>query len=245
MLSKLIQYIILLVVLFSATQASAERWVVATLDWPPYICSTCPKNGAAADAIRRVLEKKGITIEFIFYPWVQAQKNGGKPSFVGYFPAWKEEVLPEFFSSEPLFSSPVIFVQRKRKPLKWKNLKDLKGKTFAVTQGYGNTEEFNRLVKSKMFKVVTVLAEAATLTRLVEGSVDGVLMDYRVAQSYLKNNSSKYADVLEINPKIIEVKSLYFAFNSFNKEKRSILNKAAEKFNFSKAVDEHLLRYND
>lgn len=231
--------------MFSAIQASAERWVVATLDWPPYICSTCPKNGAAAEAIRKTLEKKGITIEFIFYPWVQAQKNGGKPSFVGYFPAWKEEVLPEFFSSASLFSSPVVFVQRKNKPLKWKSLRDLKGKTFAVTQGYGNTEEFNQLVKSKTFKVVTVLGESATLTRLGRGSVDGVLMDYRVAQYYLKNDSSKYADVLEINPKIVEVKDLYFAFNSFNRDKRSILNEAAEEFNFSKAVDEHLLRYNN
>ncbi|MEK2645883.1 substrate-binding periplasmic protein [Bdellovibrio sp. BCCA] len=242
MFRKPFSFLISLVISFTGGTALAETWVVATLDWPPYICSSCPQNGAAADAIRKVLSKKGITIEFVFSPWVQAQKNGGKPSYVGYYPAWKEEVLPGFYSSEALFTSPVVFLQRKDKPLKWKELKDLKGKTFAVTQGYGNTEEFNHLVQKKMIKVMPLLSETATIEKLVEGLVDGVLIDYRVAQYYLKNNSTKYAGVLEINPKIIETKSLFFSFNEHNKEKIRILNDAAEKINFSKIVDEYVIR---
>ncbi|KHD88168.1 MAG: hypothetical protein OM95_10385 [Bdellovibrio sp. ArHS] len=206
--------------LISTSAWARETWLVATLDWPPYTCSKCHRNGIAAEALRSALAKEGIVVEFIFYPWVQAQKNGSKQKFVGYFPAWKEEVLPGFTASEILFSSPVIFVQRKDRPLVWNQLKDLKGKTFAITRGYGNTEEFNALVKKGDFKTLTVLSEESTLTKLVEGAVDGVLMDLRVAEYYLQNQFAPYTDKIAINPKVIEYKNLYFAFNQFNKEKK-------------------------
>ncbi|KYG60902.1 hypothetical protein AZI85_10605 [Bdellovibrio bacteriovorus] len=201
-----------------------ETWLVATLDWPPYTCSKCHRNGTAADALRKALAAQGIIIEFVFYPWVQAQKNGGKKNFVGYFPSWEDEVLPGFTASKSLFSSPVIFVERKDKPLVWKDLKDLKGKTFAVTRGYGNTAEFNALIKNGDLKTITVLSEDSTLRRLVQGSVDGVLMDLRVAEYYLKNDFAKYADKIAINPKVVENKSLHMAFNQYHKAKKQKLD---------------------
>ena len=216
--------------------------MIATLEWPPYICSACPKNGAAADALRTLLKDEGITVEFVFFPWVQAQKNGAKPRYVGYYPAWKEEVLPAFKSSKALFSSPVVFLQRKGHPLKWNDLKDLAGKTFAVTQGYGNTEEFNRHVKEGTFKIVSVLSDDITLKRLKDGSVDGVLMDYKVAQHYLKVLPQAYAKTIEINPKIVEIKELYFAFNKTSGAQLKKLNSVIESANFSKSVDTFLLQ---
>ncbi|NUN05248.1 MAG: transporter substrate-binding domain-containing protein [Bdellovibrio sp.] len=216
--------------------------MIATLEWPPYICSACAKNGAAADALRSLLKDQGITVEFVFFPWVQAQKNGAKPKYVGYFPAWREEVLPEFNSSKALFSSPVVFLQRKEAPLKWQNLHDLRGKTFAVTQGYGNTQEFNRHVKDGTFKILTVLSDEITLKRLAEGTVDGVLMDYKVAQHYLKALPQTLTKSIEINPKIVEIKELYFAFNKYSPGQLKILNALIESANFSKSVDTFLLQ---
>lgn len=210
--------------LVSTTAWAQETWLVATLDWPPYTCSKCHRNGTAADALRRTLAAQGIIIEFVFYPWVQAQKNGGKKNFVGYFPSWKDEVLPGFTASQSLFYSPVIFLERKDKPLVWKELKDLKGKTFAVTRGYGNTAEFNALVKNGDLKTITVLSEDSTLRKLVQGSVDGVLMDLKVAEHYLKNDFAGYADKIAINPKIVENKSLHLAFNQYNKDKKQKLD---------------------
>lgn len=216
--------------------------MIATLEWPPYICSSCPKNGAAAEALRSLLKAEGVTVEFVFFPWVQAQKNGAKPKYVGYYPAWREEVLPAFKSSKALFSSPVVFLQRKGHPLKWQNLRDLQGKTFAVTQGYGNTEEFNRHVKDGTFKIMTVLSDDITIKRLAEGSVDGVLMDYKVAQHYLKVLPEALTKTIEINPKIIEIKELYFAFNKYSPGQLNKLNTLIESANFSKSVDTFLLQ---
>lgn len=228
--------------LLFAQTGRAERWVIATLDWPPYICSSCPQNGAAAQALRGLLSPKGITVEFVFFPWIQAQKNGGKPHYVGYYPAWKEEVLPEFQSSKELFSSPVVFLQRKNNPLKWRELKDLKGKTFVVTQGYGNTEEFNRGVKEGLFKVVPVLSDELLVKKLSEGVADGALMDYKVAQYYLRKMPSEYVSDLEINPKIIEIKKLYLVFNKYSLKKKNQLDELLDATNFSKTVDQLLIK---
>lgn len=220
--------------------AAAERWVVATVEWPPYTCSKCYRNGAAAEALRQVLEKKGISVEFVFYPWIQTQKNGGKRSFVGYFPAWRDEILPGFSGAGPLFSSPLVFMEKKSKPLVWKTLDDLNGKTFVVTEGYGSTEEIAQKIRRGEFKTVSVLNEESTLVKLAESNVDGVLMDLNVGRYYLKNIFPNYQGKISINPKIIANKELFFAFNKYSKNKEMQLNEALKAMNFERIVDNYL-----
>lgn len=226
-----------LVLLFSIS-AKAESWKVATLEWPPYMCSKCYKNGAAAEALRQTLRKRGITVEFVFYPWVQAQKNGAKRSFVGYFPAY--EVLPGFKASAPLFSSPVAFMERKDNPLKWDKLTDLKGKTFGVTEGYNNPKEFKQLLNDGSFKAVTVLNEESIIRKLIAGAVDAVPIDIFVGNYYLNNFFNLEKDKVSISSKILEVKELHFAFNEGSLQKAEVLNTAAQKVNFQQVVLKYL-----
>lgn len=231
--------VFLLMIVFSFA-AKAESWKIATLEWPPYVCSKCYKNGAAAEALRQTLKKRGITVEFVFYPWVQAQKNGSKRSFVGYFPAWKEEILPGFKASSAMFASPVVFMERKEGPLRWDELKDLKGKTFGVTEGYGNTSEFNNLVKDGSFKTVTVLNEESTIRKLISGSVDAVLIDMFVGNYYLNKVFSSYKEKVTLNNKVVETKDLYFAFNEGSLQKAEVLNTALQSADFQKSVEKYV-----
>lgn len=234
------QLIALVSILMFSLSAAAERWIVATVEWPPYTCSKCYRNGAAAEALRQVLEKKGISIEFVFYPWIQTQKNGGKRSFVGYFPAWKDEILPGFSGAGPLFSSPLVFLEKRDKPLVWQTLDDLNGKIFATTEGYGSTEEIARKVRKGDFKTLSVLSEESTLVKLAEGKVDGVLMDLYVGRYYLKNIFPQYQKKIAINPKIIVQKDLFFAFNKHSKNKEEQFNEALKATNFEIIVDKYL-----
>ncbi|KYG63131.1 hypothetical protein AZI86_15570 [Bdellovibrio bacteriovorus] len=232
--------LVLFFILVFSLSSQAESWKIATLEWPPYVCSKCYKNGAAADALREALQKKGITVEFVFYPWVQTRKMAARRSFVGYFPAWKEEILPDFQASAPLFSSPVSFMERKENPMKWEQLKDLKGKTFAVTEGYGNTAEFNALVKDGSFKTVTLLSEESTIRRLIAGSVDAVLIDMFVGTYYLKKVFSLHRDKIRLNPKVLETKDLYFAFNEASLPKVEVLNTALMRQSFQESVEQYV-----
>lgn len=232
--------LVVLSVFFVSLSSQAESWKIATLEWPPYTCSKCYKNGAAAHALRETLKKKGITVEFVFYPWVKTQKIAAQRSFVGFFPAWKEEILPGFQASAPLFSSPVGFMERTENPLKWEQLKDLKGKTFAITEGYGNTVEFNTLVKDGTFKAVTVLSEESTIRRLIAGSVDAVLIDMFVGNYYLNKIFSLQKDKIRLNPKILETKNLYFAFNEASLPKVEVLNNLIRQEDFQKSVEKYI-----
>lgn len=231
-----------ILLIFASNMAKAESWKIATLEWPPYMCSQCYKNGAAAEALREALAKKGIAVEFVFTPWVQAQKNGGKRSFVGYFPAWKEEVLPGFKPSTALFNSPVVFMERKAEPLNWSTLKDLKGKTFGVTEGYGNTSEFNNLVKDGSFKTVKVLSEESTIRKLIAGHVDAVLIDLFVGKYYLSKIFSLQKEKVTLGNRILENKSLYFAFNEGSLQKADTLNTAIRKIDFQKRVEDYVTK---
>ncbi len=218
--------------------ANSNTWTIATLEWPPFICSNCAAGGAAGAALKKVLATNNIDIEFKFYPWIQAQKLGAQLPFVGYFPAWEEEILPGFIPSEALFSSPVVFLERKDKPLKWHHLSDLIGKTFVVTEGYGNTREFNSLVRSGLIKTIAVLNEESSFHKLANGKVDGILIDYNVAKYYLRNIYPQYAKLIQVNERIIERKSLYMVFNSHNKDKQEKLQTLLKTVNFQRLVDD-------
>lgn len=235
-------WIVLLTLMVVPFASRAESWKIATLEWPPYTCSQCYKNGAAAEALREILKKDGINVEFVFYPWVQAQKNGNKRAFVGYFPAWKEEVLPGFKASAALFKSPVVFMERTGHPLQWESLQDLKGKTFAVTAGYGNTVEFNQLIKGGQLKTTTLLNEESTIRKLIAGNVDGVLIDLFVGKYYLNKIFFLQKDKVTLNKKVLENKDLYLAFNEGSLHKVEVLNRALKKASFAKSVDTYLKR---
>ena len=226
--------------IFFTSLAHAETWRVATLEWPPYICSQCPQNGAAASALRKALETKDVKVEFVFSPWLQTLKRGADRNFVGYFPAWREEVKPTFTASDVFFSSPLIILERSTHPLKWGTLKDLKGKIIGVTTGYGNTKEFNDLVKEKIIKTSETLNEESLFRKLAEGKMDGILIDMYVAQYYLNEMFPQLRSKLRVNPKIVEVKTLHFAFNQANKDKVTVLHQSLKSFNFNKAVDTYL-----
>lgn len=238
------RYVLAFLLLFSIllspqAQAKGERWLIATLEWPPFICSKCPGNGAAGAALRKVLKSENITVEYAFYPFVKARKVADKQNFVGYYPAWREELLEGFELSAPLFSSPLVFLENRKKPLVWKKLSDLKGKKFAVTSGYGNTGEFNKLADDKLIMIEEFLDDDVPLKRLNEGAVDGILMDYSVAQYYLNEVYPQYKKNIEINPRIIEKKELYLVFNSFSKAQRHRFKKILEQYNFAREVDDY------
>ena len=87
-------------------------------------------------------------MEFNFLPWERAIAVGAEDGFVGYYPAWPEDVVEGFSQSPVIFTSPVGFIEPKNKPLAWTSLADLTGKKIGIVNGYGNTKSFNDAVAS-------------------------------------------------------------------------------------------------
>ncbi|WP_347356202.1 transporter substrate-binding domain-containing protein [Bdellovibrio sp.] len=229
--------------IFSLSALAAERWVVTTLEWPPFTCSRCPENGAAAKALKDTLKTVGVSVEFVFYPWTQAIKRGERPEVVGFFPVWPETFRPGFSPSHLLFRSPLGIIQQRSKPLVWSKLSDLKGKKIGITEGYGNTVEFNRLVKEKILKVEAVKSDDTNLRKVALGQLDGALMDINNARYLMHVTHPKLAGRVSVSPRIVQDKDHFFAFNIHNKAKVDKLNKALANVNYQRIVDDYLLKY--
>lgn len=229
--------------IFSLSALAAERWVVTTLEWPPFTCSRCPENGAAAKALKDTLKTVGVSVEFVFYPWTQAIKRGERPEVIGYFPAWTEDFRPGFTASQVLFKSPLGLIQQRIKPLVWTKLSDLKGKKIGVTEGYGNTFEFNRLVKEKVLTVESVKSDDTNVRKVALGQLDGALMDINNARYLIHVAHPRLAGRVSVGPRIVEDKELYLAFNIHNKAKSDKLKKALDNVNYQRIVDDYLLKY--
>lgn len=226
-----------------SSRAFAERWVVTTLEWPPFTCSRCPDNGAAAKALKESLKAVGVSVEFVFYPWTQAMKKGERPDVVGFFPVWLENIRPGLTPSEPLFRSPVGLIQQRDKPLVWTKLSDLKGKKIGITEGYGNTFEFNRLVREKVLTVEAVKSDDTNVRKVALGQLDGALMDLNNARYLIQVGQPQLAGRVSVNSRIIEEKDLYFVFNIHNKAKAEKLKAGLKKVNYQRQVDDYLLKY--
>lgn len=230
-------------IMVSTSAAKAERWVVTTLEWPPFTCSRCPENGAAAKALKDVMKSVGVSVEFVFYPWAQTKRKGARPEVVGYFPAWRESVPAPFVASEALFHSPLGFIQQKSKPLVWTKLSDLKGKKLGVSEGYGNTVEFNRLVKEKVLTAIVVQSDATNVNKVAQGLLDGAVMDVNNARYLIQNLNPTFAGLVTVNSRIMENKDLFLAFNDHNKDKAEKLRRGLQLVNSQRIVDEYLLKY--
>ncbi|MNJ92693.1 Bacterial extracellular solute-binding protein, family 3 [compost metagenome] len=239
---------LLLVILISALKtttahAKSDTWIFTTLEWPPFMCSRCPENGAAAKALRETLRKSGIRVEFSFQSWTKAVKNGSLKENVGFFPAWHEEVREGFVSSSALFFSPVGFVEPRSKPLIWNHLSDLKGKVIGISQDYGYPKEFNQLVAAGVIKVEVVESDDTNLRKVALGRVDGALLDINNARYFLSMSLKNLGGRVSVNNKVVENKSLHAAFNSYSHDKVAILEGALRQTNFQKIVDDYLKKY--
>lgn len=220
--------------------AQAEKWILTILEWPPFTCEKCPEQGAGAKVLRDALKAEGIEIEFVFLPWTRAILESKQDKYIGYYPAWPEDVQEGFSPSISLYKSPLGFIEQKNKPLKWEKLSDLKGKTIGTVQDYGNTTEFNELIKSGVIKTEVVSSDDINVKKVAGGRMDGAIIDVNNAKWFLTTDLKAEADKVVINPKTIADKDLHIAFNGDSKSKAEKVKAAFAKINAQKIVDDYL-----
>jgi len=224
-------------------QALAEHWVVATLEWPPFTCSRCPENGAAASALRQTMKTVDIDVEFDFLTWTQVLKKGAQPPYIGYFPVYPESIRPGFTASPVLFHSPLGFIEPRNKPLVWKKLSDLHGKLIGTVQDYGNPAEFNQLIHDKVIRTEVVMSDDTNVRKVALEKLDGALLDLNETRYFLNVTMKPLAGRVNINPHIVENKPLSLSFNPANGAKVAKLKEALAKVSFEDLVDQYLVKY--
>ncbi len=111
--------------LFISTMAIAETWRITSLDWQPYSGSDMEDQGKSITLLRDILARNNIKLIVEFYPWKRAQNLAKTQKYVGYFPAWPEEVAKGFTASPPVDWSYIGIMTYKGSNLIWESIEKL------------------------------------------------------------------------------------------------------------------------
>ncbi|MBF0229438.1 MAG: hypothetical protein HQK63_07590 [Desulfamplus sp.] len=97
---------------FAGNAFAEETWKIASLDWQPYSGSDMSTQGNSIQKLRELLKKEGITLLVDFFPWLRSKHNAKKEQYIGYFPAWPEEVDEGFIASKPVDWSEISLLKQ-------------------------------------------------------------------------------------------------------------------------------------
>lgn len=203
---------VLLCFLFFASLAQAETWKITSLDWQPYSGSQLTNQGNSIQKLRQVLRKEGIELIVEFYPWKRAQMLAGKPDYIGYFPAWPEEVSKGFMASKAVDTSELgVVTSKKIQPVLQFDSIDALFKRFNV--GYISTyvypDKIVRAIKSFPENANSTPHEMSLMKKISIGRIDAGITDPNVTL-YLAQREG-IDNIVSIQP-IIEKKPLVVAF---------------------------------
>jgi len=165
-----------------STAATASEVVLLTLEWPPYTGVALPDGGLTTHIVKAAYAEAGIDVNIGFFSWRRAiHLPYDDHRFAGFFPEYpgpERQGICDF--SDPIGSSPVGMAERKASPLKWNNTDDLKKYRIGVVSGYVNEDHFDAMVARKEVQVVVADNDTGNLINLLEGKVDGAIIDNNV-----------------------------------------------------------------
>ncbi|MBU2707232.1 transporter substrate-binding domain-containing protein [Zooshikella marina] len=112
-MSKAIFFLTLLVVtLITVPLQAKDIWKITSLNWEPYSGDAMTHQGNSIQKLRAILNAEGVKLVVEFYPWLRAKEVARKKGYIGYFPAWPEEVIEGFVGSKPIDWSEVAVMKR-------------------------------------------------------------------------------------------------------------------------------------
>jgi polar amino acid transport system substrate-binding protein len=190
--------------------AAAETWRLTSLNWQPYSGAEMASQGNSIQKLRMLLEEKGINLVIEFYPWKRAQYLANQPDYVGYFPAWPEEVSEGFIASPPVDLSVLGYVVGDGEDISFDTMENLFEKyKVGIVSTYVYPEKVQAAMKAYPKNVDKCGDEVSLLKKLSGKRFQVALTDPNVTM-YLAGKEG----ISNIKPleKILEKKPLVIAF---------------------------------
>jgi polar amino acid transport system substrate-binding protein len=162
--------------------AAAEEWKFTSLDWEPYSGKELADQGSSVALLKQKLEQSlGVTITVEFYPWKRAQALAKTEGYVGYFPAWPEEVEEGFVASPAVDRSKVAVLAMQDSKLSQAGLDELFAKhKIGLVGTYTYPDEVEAAKKAHPDHVDLSPDEAALVRKLAAGRVAAAITDPEV-----------------------------------------------------------------
>ncbi|MCP4115019.1 MAG: amino acid ABC transporter substrate-binding protein [Desulfobacteraceae bacterium] len=207
------------------TTAFAGAWRITSLDWQPYSGSDMRDQGKSIAILKDVLARNGIELIVEFYPWRRAQYLARQPKYLGYFPAWPEEVAEGFVASQPVDWSYIGVLAPTGSNLTWENIDTLyKNHKVATIVTYAYPREIEDAMKRFPGNVITSPNETLCAKMLVGKRAEAAITDPNVMLYSAKQVGITNIEILK---KDLRKKALVIALRNddANRERIEFLNK--------------------
>ncbi len=207
--------------LLTAISAPAEIWKITSLDWQPYSGSDMANQGESVNKLRELLKKEGIELVVEFYPWTRAQKLAQTKDYIGYFPAWPEEVKEGFVASLPVDWSYIGVMTFAGSNATWEGVEKAFTKyRVGIIDTYAYPQDITEAMKKYPDNTKTAKDEDA-LVKMLAGKTrfELALTDPNVMMYYAKLN--KLDNIQVLNPNI-QKKELVIALRNDEENKKRI-----------------------
>ncbi len=179
-------YVFILVLVLSTVACAGDVWRITSLDWQPYSDSTAANHGYSIQKLRTLLQQEGIELVVEFYPWARAQEIAKQDGYVGYFPAWPEEVGEGFIASSPVDWSEIGVMTYKGSGLEWTTLEAVFQEEVGLVTDYVYPKPIEKLARSQRRNVDPTPNELALLRKLSAKRITAAITDPTV-MLYLAN----------------------------------------------------------
>ena len=214
---KLFLFSIFLSVLVFTT---AETWRIASLDWEPYCGSHIENHGILVEKLQDLLKNEDIKLKINFYPWDKSKKLAETKSYIGYFPAWPEEVKEGFISSPQIGVSYIGIMTYKNSKVEFKELRSLfKKYKIGLIKTYVYPESISNIIEKYRQNVVYVRNEKILSYMLSNKGIDAAITDPEVMKYYSKKFG--YSNIKVLKKKVIK-RPLVISFQDTEKNRKRI-----------------------
>ena len=243
------QVVVWILILFGVTaQGALKKVTLVTMEIPPFMSPQMPDQGAAIYALREEFRKAGYDLEVRFVPVPRMRQVGfGDDTVNGFFPSFAEEKFNQKLVLSKLFyRTPWVIVERKDKPILWKEARDLLKYKGGNVAGYVLRSQVADAYKGNMDRLETAKNDSLNILKLIHRRVDFIFIDQNAFKFISKTNPeiAPHAGKLAINPTVVALNSYGVDFKD-NKVSRQIMedfNKVVDEKDFTDLVSKYIER---
>lgn len=206
------------------TAYGEETWKITSLEWPPYASEHLPHQGSAVKSLRDILAEQNIRLVVDFLPWKRARELARSKEYVGYFPAWPEEVTGDFTASEPVSWSQIGVLKLATTELHYNTIDELfKRYRVGVVSTYRYPEIITAAMQKYPGQVEGAMTELLLVRKLCGGRQAVAITDPRVMSFVAAEEGITGIETLEV----IASSPLVLAFRNGedNNARRRLLNR--------------------
>lgn len=169
----------LLLILCALSPAMQAEPRLATLEYPPYSSTSLPGGGSIVELTKQAFATQGYEPQIDFLPWARVLVEMRNHNYQGALPLWPHEIIDQsLIASRPLLYSQLGLFTRKRDPVTFHSLADLRGYRVGTVRGYG----YPRSILNSGIVVEEAVDDISNLRKLAAKRFDLVLLEHLVGE---------------------------------------------------------------